>query len=82
MKAQHFTAVYAARWEVELLFRELKRTYRIKHMPSANNLMLNRHNRAFRQERIERFLTAEAPDPNWARGQLSYRAQQGIYRRA
>jgi hypothetical protein len=36
MKAEHFTAVYAARWEVELLFRELKCTYRIEQMPSAN----------------------------------------------
>jgi hypothetical protein len=36
MKAEHFTAVYAARWEVELLFRELKCTYRIEQMPRAN----------------------------------------------
>jgi len=36
MKAEHFGAVYAARWEVELLFRELKCTYRIEHMPSGN----------------------------------------------
>ena len=36
MKAEHFAAVYAARWEVELLFRELKCTYRIEHMPSGN----------------------------------------------
>jgi putative transposase len=36
MKAEHFSAVYAARWEVELLFRELKSVYRIEHMPSAN----------------------------------------------
>lgn len=36
MDAEHFAAVYAARWEVELLFRELKCTYRIEHMPSAN----------------------------------------------
>ena len=28
--------MYAARWEVELLFRELKGTYRIEQMPSAN----------------------------------------------
>src|SRR5262249_48564193 len=35
MKAEHFTAVYAARWEVELLFRELKCIYRIAHMPSG-----------------------------------------------
>lgn len=36
MKAEHFSAVYAARWEVELLFRELKGSYRIENMPSAN----------------------------------------------
>ncbi|MGD8863493.1 MAG: transposase [Myxococcales bacterium] len=36
MKAEHFAAVYAARWEVELIFRELKCTYRIEQMPSAN----------------------------------------------
>lgn len=36
MKAEHFAAVYAARWEVELLFRELKSHYRIDQMPSAN----------------------------------------------
>ncbi len=36
LKAEHVAAVYAARWEVELLFRELKRSYRIDHMPSAN----------------------------------------------
>jgi putative transposase len=36
MKAEHFAAVYAARWEVELLFRELKGNYRIEHMPSAS----------------------------------------------
>jgi IS4 transposase len=36
LKAKHFSAVYAARWEVELLFRELKGPYRLGHMPSAN----------------------------------------------
>lgn len=36
MKAEHFGAVYAARWEVELLFRELKSHNRLDHMPSAN----------------------------------------------
>jgi len=36
MKAEHISAVYAARWEVELLFRELKSSYRIDQMPSAN----------------------------------------------
>ena len=34
--AKHFTAVDAARWEVELLFRELKGSYRLGQMPSAN----------------------------------------------
>jgi putative transposase len=36
MNAQHVAAVYAARWEVELLFRELKSQYRIEHIPSKN----------------------------------------------
>jgi len=36
MKARHFGAIYAGRWEVELLFRELKSNYRVDHMPSAN----------------------------------------------
>jgi putative transposase len=36
MKARHFSSVYAARWEVELLFRELKSVYRIDQMPSGN----------------------------------------------
>jgi hypothetical protein len=36
LEAHYFAAVYAARWEVELLFRELKGPYRIEDMPSAN----------------------------------------------
>lgn len=36
LAAQHATAVYAARWEVELLFRELKSGYRLDQMPSRN----------------------------------------------
>lgn len=36
MTCEHMPAVYAARWEVELLFRELKSHYRIDHAPSAN----------------------------------------------
>lgn len=36
MRPAHFTAVYAARWENELLFRELKCSYRIEQMPSRN----------------------------------------------
>jgi putative transposase len=132
MKAEHFTAVYAARWEVELLFRELKCTYRIEQMPSANrhvtetliyaalltlvlsrrlyrvltrrwklrsrripfdrwarliatiahdllDVALDRHDRAYRQGRIERFLRAEAIDPNRARRHLVDKAQIGIY---
>jgi IS4 transposase len=34
MKAEHVAAVYAARWEVELLFRELKSQYRLDQIPS------------------------------------------------
>ena len=32
----HIWATYAARWEVELMFRELKSHYRLHHMPSKN----------------------------------------------
>jgi len=32
--AEHVGAVYAARWEVELFFRELKLQYRIEHLPT------------------------------------------------
>jgi hypothetical protein len=32
---QHVSAVYALRWEIELLFRELKTLYRIEQMPSG-----------------------------------------------
>ena len=134
MHAEHFSAVYAARWEVELLFRELKGTYRIEseHMPSANkhvtetlihaallslaisrriyralaptpldrfrmpldrfatllavvahdllDLLLCRRDRDHRQRRIERFLRAEATDPNRARIPLPWRAQAGLLR--
>jgi hypothetical protein len=135
MKAEHFGAVYAARWEVELLFRELKSHLRIGHMPSANKhitealiyaavlallvsrklyhalrtrhrldavrLTLDRwavllstvadellalalrHGRRKRGQRyIERFLRAEATDPNASRLALPYRAQAGMIRKA
>ena len=135
MQGQHFAAVYAARWEVELLFRELKTRYRLDNLPSANRhitetliyaslltlavsrrlyqtltkrwrtttprmpfdrwaalvttvadellaLLLSRHDRADRQARIERFLKAEAVDPNSARIPLAHRAQLGRYLRA
>jgi hypothetical protein len=135
MQAQHFAAVYAARWEVELLFRELKTRYRLDNMPSANRnvtetliyaslltlavsrrlyralttrwranaqripfdrwaalvssiagellaLVLNRRHRGTRTRRIERYLCAEACDPNAARIPLAYRAQMGTYDRA
>jgi IS4 transposase len=36
LRAQDISAVYAARWEIELLFRELKTVYRIEDMPSSN----------------------------------------------
>ena len=35
LSAEDVRAVYAARWQVELLFRELKSTYRIDELPSA-----------------------------------------------
>ena len=35
LAAEDVCAVYAARWQVELLFRELKSTYRIDELPSA-----------------------------------------------
>lgn len=132
LRADHFAAVYAARWEVELLFRELKGPYRLEHMPSANRhvsetliyaalltllvsrrlyqafhkrwrldrrrlpfdrwavllatvadelltLVLSRRGRPWRARRIERFLRAEANDPNRLRIPLPYRAQMGIH---
>lgn len=36
IEAQHAAAIYAARWEVELLFRELKTRFRIAQIPSQN----------------------------------------------
>jgi IS4 transposase len=37
MRAEHIAAVYAARWEVELLFRELKHRYRMGEIPSRSH---------------------------------------------
>jgi IS4 transposase len=132
MKAEHFTAVYAARWEVELLFRELKCSYRLEHLPSASqhvtetliyaalltlvlsrrlhrtltrrwrvpdsrlpfdrwavlvatlahdllDVALSRHDRTYRQRRIECLLRAEALDPNRNRHHLIHKAQLGIH---
>lgn len=36
LEARHVAAIYAARWEIELLFRELKRHYRIDQTRSSN----------------------------------------------
>lgn len=36
LQARHVAAIYAARWEVELMFRELKTRYRIEKMPSRS----------------------------------------------
>jgi hypothetical protein len=36
LKAKHIAAIYAARWEVELLFRELKKYYRLGQTKSCN----------------------------------------------
>ncbi len=36
LAAQYIAAIYAARWETELLFRELQSDYRIDQHPSAN----------------------------------------------
>ena len=36
LAARDAPAIYAMRWEIELLFRELKTPLRAKHMPSAN----------------------------------------------
>ena len=79
MKPEHFAAVYAARWEVELLFRELKSHYRIEHMPSKSKcitealiyaslltLLVSRrlHRALTRRWRIER---RRLPFDRWAR---------------
>ena len=131
MRPEHMPAVYAARWEVELLFRELKSHYRLDHAPSANRhvtetliyaavlallasralrrallrrarldpsrlpfdrwallfatiaddllaMLLSRHDRLHRIRRLERFLRAEACDPNRTRISLPHKAQVGI----
>lgn len=36
LAAEHVTAAYAARWEIELLFRELQSDYRLNQFPSRN----------------------------------------------
>jgi hypothetical protein len=36
LEAKHVAAIYAARWEIELLFRELKKHYRIDQTKSRN----------------------------------------------
>ena len=36
LEAKHIWATYAARWEVELMFRELKSKYRLNHMRSKS----------------------------------------------
>jgi len=36
LAAEHIGRSYALRWEVELLFRELKTHYRLKQLPSRN----------------------------------------------
>src|SRR5262249_3081576 len=43
------------------------------------DLVLSRHDRHHRQQRIERLLRFESPDPNRARIPLAFRAQQGLY---
>jgi hypothetical protein len=131
MRAEHMTAVYAARWEVELLFRELKKSYRIEQPQSKSRhvtetliyaalltlvvsralqralrarwkadpwrlpidrwavlvaavadqllaLLTSRRDRSWRAARIERFLRAEANDPNQARIPLPFRAELGL----
>ena len=36
LAAEHVAAVYAARWEIELFFREIKSQYRIDQLPTRN----------------------------------------------
>jgi IS4 transposase len=39
MRAEHVGAIYAARWEIELFFRELKLVHRIEQIPSQNRFV-------------------------------------------
>jgi len=39
MKAEHVGPIYAARWEVELFFRELKLIYRVEQMPTRKRFV-------------------------------------------
>jgi putative transposase len=39
MEAEHVGAIYAARWEIELFFRELKLVHRVEQIPSENRFV-------------------------------------------
>jgi IS4 transposase len=39
MQAEHVGAIYAARWEIELFFRELKGVHRVEQIPSKNRFV-------------------------------------------
>ena len=78
LAARAVTAVYAARWEIELLFRELKSSYRICDMPSSKlyvsqvllhasllTLMVSQKIRQLVQ--TSRPCARKLPDDRWAR---------------
>jgi putative transposase len=79
LSAEDVGSVYAARWQVELLFRELKSTYRIDEFPSARRpvvealvyaalltFTVSRRLREAVRTRLKRFAD-RIPEQRWAR---------------
>jgi IS4 transposase len=89
---KHIAATYAARWEVELFFRELKTHYRIDRLPTRRRAVVfssfvydvldvlfgPRRLRLLLARRLEGLLLHEAQEPNRWRLPLTERAQLGI----
>jgi putative transposase len=67
LEARHVAAIYAARWEIELLFRELKMRYRIDQTKSCNRhvaeaLIYASVLTLLVARRLHRWLVAHRPD--------------------
>ena len=78
LSAEDIAATYAARWTIELVFRELKRHYRLDQMPSASKpvveallyaalltLVVSRHLLAALRERLKQ-PAHRLPEERWA----------------
>jgi len=79
LAAEHVTAAYAARWEIELLFRELQSDYRLGQFPTKNleivhalisatalSLVVSRRLRRFIAE-VACLAVEKVPIERWAR---------------